>query len=141
MTEEKKKPGRPPKAKPKAESKPEVVEEKQPESKPEVAEPQEPKTLNTSPDNPATELVQDIEKYGDPDKWKLICKASSQAQGWMKSTKAMDIPGYGCLVQVSEQQGDQLSTSITPIQGVGVYPSVKGGYRLCGHTQFKEPEA
>lgn len=129
MTEEKKKPGRPPKAKPKAESKPEVVE------------PQEPKTLNNVDMETLKQNVSDVEIYGDPGKWFCLSKASSKSQGWMKSTKAMDIPGYGCLVQVSEQQGDQLSTSITPIQGVGVYPSVKGGHRLCGHTQFKEPEA
>jgi len=135
---EKKKPGRPPKAKPKAETKPEIVEEKQPET--DVVEEKQPKTLNTSPENPATELVKDIEKYGDPDKWKLLCKASSKSQGWMKSTKAMNIPGFGCIVQIFEQQGDKLATSITHIQGVGVYPSVHGGYRLCGHAQKNEPE-
>ena len=28
----------------------------------------------------------------------LLCKASSLAEGWMKSTKAMEIPGVGCVV-------------------------------------------
>lgn len=45
----------------------------------------------------------DIEVVGDPGAWVLIAKASSQAEGWMKSTKAMELD-TGCLVQVSTQQ-------------------------------------
>ena len=29
---------------------------------------------------------------GNGDMFKLLCKASSQKEGWMKSTKAMEIP-------------------------------------------------
>jgi hypothetical protein len=41
--------------------------------------------------------------YGDGDTFALLCKASSQAQGWMKSTKVCNME-IGCLVQVTTQQ-------------------------------------
>lgn len=47
--------------------------------------------------------VSDVKVFGDPGMWKLLCKASSEEQGWMKSTKVMDIP-EGKLYQVSTQQ-------------------------------------
>lgn len=51
----------------------------------------------------AKKKVNDIKVVGNPDLWILIAKASSNEQGWMKSTKAMFV-GNGCLVQVSTQQ-------------------------------------
>ena len=36
--------------------------------------------------------------------FQLLCKASSEDEGWMKSTKAMEIEGGGCIVQVTTQQ-------------------------------------
>ena len=47
--------------------------------------------------------VSDIKVFGDPGAWVCLCKASSEAQGWMKSTKVLNVP-WGCLVQVSTQQ-------------------------------------
>jgi hypothetical protein len=47
--------------------------------------------------------VSDIKLFGDPGEWALFCKASSEEQGWMKSTKVMNVP-WGCLIQVSTQQ-------------------------------------
>jgi len=61
------------------------------------------KTLNNSNINEAKKQVKDIEVYGNGDLFKLVCKASSKAEGWMKSTKVCDVPG-GCLVQVTTQQ-------------------------------------
>ena len=62
------------------------------------------KTLGNSDVNGARKNVPDIVVFGNGDTFTLICKASSQAEGWMKSTKAMEIPGVGCLVQVTTQQ-------------------------------------
>ena len=45
----------------------------------------------------------DVKVFGDPDTWQLLCKASSASEGWMKSTKVMDLPD-GTLVQVTTQQ-------------------------------------
>jgi hypothetical protein len=71
------------------------------------------------------DLDSDAKVFGDPDRWILICKASSDSQGWMKSTKAMQIFGVGCLVQVTTQQGDNIAEAITFVPGVsvrGVWP-------------------
>lgn len=61
------------------------------------------KTLHNSDANGTTKNVPDVEFFGDGDLWLLLCKASSNSEGWMKSTKAMEVPG-GCLVQVTTQQ-------------------------------------
>lgn len=51
----------------------------------------------------ATQVISDIEVFGDGDLFQLICKASSKSQGWMKSTKAMQIHNSGCVMQVTTQ--------------------------------------
>ena len=48
------------------------------------------KTLHNSDASTATKNVPDIVRFGNPDAWQLICKASSAAEGWMKSTKALE---------------------------------------------------
>jgi len=46
----------------------------------------------------------DIKIFGNPDAWRLVCKASSESQGWMKSTKVMLLGGAGgAIVQVTTQ--------------------------------------
>jgi hypothetical protein len=62
------------------------------------------KTLHNSDVSGARQNVKDIKVVGNGDMFMLLCKASSQAEGWMKSTKAMEIQGAGCLVQVTTQQ-------------------------------------
>ena len=47
--------------------------------------------------------VPDVQTVGNGDAFQLLCKASSEKEGWMKSTKAMNV-GHGCLVQVTTQQ-------------------------------------
>lgn len=51
----------------------------------------------------AVKSTNDIQIVGNPDKWVLICKASSERQGWMKSTKAYELLS-GCLIQVSTEK-------------------------------------
>jgi hypothetical protein len=62
------------------------------------------KTLHNSDVSAARINVPDIRVFGDDDLWQLICKASSESEGWMKSTKGMEVPGAGCVVQVTTQQ-------------------------------------
>ena len=62
------------------------------------------KTLHNSDVSGAKKNVPDIVVYGNGDLFKLLSKASSQREGWMKSTKVMEIPHVGCLVQVTTQQ-------------------------------------
>lgn len=90
------------------------------------------KTLCNSDLSGARENVKDLQVVGDGDMFKLLCKASSEAEGWMKSTKAMEISGVGCIVQVTTQQGDN------PAEAAVFVPDVKiaddrahpGGRRL-----------
>lgn len=76
------------------------------------------KTLVNTDSNGATKNVKDILFWGNGDTFKLISKASSVAEGWMKSTKAMQIDGIGCVVQVTTQQGDNIAEALTFVPGV-----------------------
>lgn len=51
----------------------------------------------------AKDNISDLIVYGNGDTFALLCKASSQEQGWMKSTKVCNLPN-GCIVQVTTQQ-------------------------------------
>jgi len=62
------------------------------------------KTLHNSTVSGARQNVKDIKIVGDGDSFRLLFKASSESEGWMKSTKAMEMPGVGCNVQVTTQQ-------------------------------------
>ena len=61
------------------------------------------KSLGNTTSNGARKNVKDIVFWGDGDTFKLISKASSQNEGWMKSTKAMQV-GNNVIVQVTTQQ-------------------------------------
>ena len=61
------------------------------------------KTLTNTTGSQAADNVSDLVTWGDSDTFKLICKASSESEGWMKSTKAVSVQS-GCLVQVTTQQ-------------------------------------
>lgn len=62
------------------------------------------KTLHNSNASGASKNVKDIVFWGERDTFKLISKASSAEEGWMKSTKAMEIVGVGVVIQVTTQQ-------------------------------------
>lgn len=64
---------------------------------------QEEKDLCISDIRGARKNISDIVVIGDGDMFRLLCKAGSQKQGWMKSTKAMIVP-HGMFLQVTTQQ-------------------------------------
>jgi hypothetical protein len=78
------------------------------------------KTLNNSTVKKAKEQVRDLEVVGNGDMFQLLCKASSKREKWMKSCKAMEIPGIGCLVQVTTQQGDNVAEAMSFVPGVKI---------------------
>ena len=83
------------------------------------------KTLHNTDSNGARKNVKDIVVWGDGDAFALICKASSEAEGWMKSTKAMEVANVGCIVQVTTQQRNQdgsysLAEAVTFVPGVRI---------------------
>ena len=64
--------------------------------------------------------VKDVVFWGNGDTFKLISKASSVEEGWMKSTKAMEIPFSGCVIQVTTQQGEHVAEALTFVPGVKI---------------------
>jgi pyruvate/2-oxoglutarate dehydrogenase complex dihydrolipoamide acyltransferase (E2) component len=80
------------------------------------------KTLDISEVKGAKANISDLVVYGDGDTFRLLCKASSQEQGWMKSTKVCNVPG-GCIVQVTTQQrnpdgSNAVAEALTYVPGV-----------------------
>lgn len=62
------------------------------------------KTLSVTNIAEAKVKVPDIKVVGDGDTFKVLCKASSESEGWMKSTKYLEIQGNGVVVNISTQQ-------------------------------------
>ena len=62
-----------------------------------------PKDLGITEVKEALARIPDVVVYGDGDTFVLLCKASSESQGWMKSTKVCNVHD-GCVVQVTTQQ-------------------------------------
>jgi hypothetical protein len=88
------------------------------------------KTLKNTTADQASENVPDIQFAGDRDMFKLLTKAWSKKEGWMKSTKAANVPG-GVLVQVSTQQGDHVAVALAFIPHAQVM-NVGDSYQLVG---------
>ncbi len=85
-----------------------------------------PKTLHNSNVSGAKKNVSDLCIVGDGDLFKLLSKASSEDEGWMKSTKAMQVP-HGCVIQVTTQQRNidgtySVAEAATYVPGVKVVP-------------------
>lgn len=93
------------------------------------------KTLSNVDVAEVKQNVPDVKVTGNGDMFRLLCKASSQAQGWMKSTKAMEIGGIGCVVQVTTHQRNHDGTNavaeaLTFVPGVFITDDVDGGSKL-----------
>lgn len=86
------------------------------------------KTLENTKASAAKKNVKDIQFYGDGDTFKCISKAWSKSEGWMKSTKAMNV-GCGIVVQVSTQQGDNVAEAVCYVPGQKVV-AIGDEYRI-----------
>ena len=94
-----------------------------------------PKTLHNSDISGARVNVKDIKVVGNGDMFTLLCKASSASEGWMKSTKAMEIPGVGCLVQVTTQQSNSdisysIAEALAFVPNTRIIHDINNGRRL-----------
>lgn len=106
----------------------------------------EPKTLGNSDASGTSVNVPDVVFVGNGDTFQLICKASSQSEGWMKSTKAMQIDGIGCVVQVTTQQRNPDGTyvcaeAITFVPGVKVIQAKAGRQLVAINSEAPKPSA
>jgi len=95
----------------------------------------EDKTLDNTSIEDAQESVSDIEVFGNGDTFQLLCKASSEAEGWMKSTKAMTA-GSGVVVQVTTQQRNEdgsyaIAEALTYVPNVIIASDKSGGRTLA----------
>lgn len=92
------------------------------------------KTLTNTDVGGARQNVRDLQVFGNGDLFVLLAKASSEAEGWMKSTKAMQVHG-GCVVQVTTHQHNHDGTNavaeaLTFVPGVVIGKDANGNRAL-----------
>ena len=98
------------------------------------------KSLGNTDINGTKQNVPDVVVFGDGDMFQLLCKASSQEQGWMKSTKAMEIAGVGCVVQVTTQQRNidgttySIAEALTFVPGVMIQDEFDENTKIIGRS-------
>jgi hypothetical protein len=101
----------------------------------------EAKSLHNTTANGAKKNVKDIVFWGDGDTFKLISKASSEAEGWMKSTKAMQA-GRDVVVQVTTQQRNpdgsySIAEALTTVSNAEIVEFVENGEVTKRHIKYK----
>ena len=84
----------------------------------------EDRDLNITEEHGAKANISDLKVYGNTDTFALLCKASSQDQGFSKSTKVCNVDG-GCIIQVSTMQKNPdgsyaVAEALTYVPGVGI---------------------
>lgn len=99
------------------------------------------KSLHNTTTNGARKNVKDIVFWGDGDSFKLISKASSEAEGWMKSTKAMQA-GKDVVVQVTTQQRNidgsySLAEALTTVENSEIVNIMENGVVVARQIQYK----
>ena len=95
------------------------------------------KILDITEIKEAKKNINDLVLFGDGDTFKLISKAISKSGKWMKSTKAMEIKGVGCVVQVTTQQNNNIAEAVTWVPGVRILElkgDKKNGRKLVAIT-------
>lgn len=95
----------------------------------------ESKTMGNTDQSGCQDNVPDVVFFG-PDLFKLLSKASSEIEDWMKSTKAMQVSN-GCLVQVSTQQGEHVAEAITFVPGVKIREITDDNGDITGRTLMR----
>ncbi len=89
------------------------------------------KILDITESKGARANIPDLKIWGNPDSFQLLCKASSDSGGWMKSTKAMFV-GNGVVIQVTTQQKNldgsySVAEALTYVPGVNIYTIEQDG--------------
>lgn len=93
------------------------------------------KTLDVTNVKDAKEKINDVKVFGNGDLFQLISKASSESQGWMKSTKAMQL-NNGCVIQVTTQQRNPdgsyaIAEALTYVEGAVVRENPDGSLSIA----------
>lgn len=84
--------------------------------------------------------ISDLKVFGDGDTFALLCKASSNEQGWMKSTKVCNVVG-GCIIQVTTQQQNpdgsySLAEALTYVPGMNLDKDCEPRKLIAVTTRF-----
>ena len=77
-----------------------------------------------------TKSGNDSKVVGNPDNWQLLTKFSSKSLGVAKSSKACEIEGVGCIVQVTTKEGDSVAEALTFVPGVKIVGDINDGRKL-----------
>lgn len=88
------------------------------------------KILENTDVNQAAKNVPDLKVFGYSDLFVLLSKASSVQEGWMESTKVMEIEGVGCVVRVTTQCAANVTEALTFVPGVCIKIVEGGGRKL-----------
>lgn len=96
------------------------------------------KSLHNTCANSATKNVKDIVFWGNKDTFKLISKASSESEGWMKSTKAMQC-GRSVIVQVTTQQRNldgtySIAEALTTVRDATIVEQLDDNNKVIART-------
>ena len=95
------------------------------------------KTIKNTTTSGARKNVKDIKFWGNGDMFKLLSKAYSEEEGWMKSTKAMEIKLLGCVVQVATQQGNNIAEALTFIPAVKISETIDDKGKVIARELIK----
>ena len=91
------------------------------------------KTLDVTSLEDTKTKVNDVQVVGNVDMFQLLCKASSKSQGWMKSAKACEVEGLGCIVQVTTQHNEHVAEALTFVPHCTIENDVNGGRKLVSN--------
>lgn len=94
------------------------------------------KSLNNTSVEDLKKTSKDVEVFGDGNLFQLLSKASSKSQGWMKSTKAMEIDSVGCVVQVTTEFRDANGNVTNVAEAVTFVPGVRIEEDYNGHKKL-----
>ena len=86
----------------------------------------------------AKNKISDFFSVGDPDLWVLVAKAGSKSQGWMKSTKAMQIDGVGIVIQVSTEKKTGVAEALQFVPGVRLEKDEKDNWKIVKYNDVNE---
>jgi hypothetical protein len=74
--------------------------------------------------------ISDLEVHGNSSTFQLLYETYSRKHRRRETTKAIEIPGVGCVVQVSTHQGGQIAEAVPFVPGVTVVDLPDGGRKL-----------
>jgi hypothetical protein len=63
-------------------------------------------------------------------RWRTVCKGWNKEEAYFKTTKALEIPGCGVLIQVSTQERGQVADAMTFIKDASVLENGDGTVRV-----------